>query len=74
MELDPDDAELYGALSHMYERHEQRAKAIEILEEGLSVHPDAAVLNVYLASIYIEAKDYRSAEHYLEKAERLEPI
>lgn len=59
---------------HCLMKKKDYERAYDLLaKEGLGVHPDAAVLCVYLASIYIEAKDYRRAERYLEKAERLEP-
>ena len=39
----------------------------------MSANPDSAILSVYLASIYLENKDYRQAEIFLDKAERLDP-
>ena len=39
----------------------------------MSTNPDSAVLNVYLASMYMDRKDYRQAEIFLSKAESLDP-
>src|SRR5947208_10153949 len=43
--LRPDDEDIYFAFSKMYAENNQPAKAIEVIEEGLSVNPDSAVLN-----------------------------
>src|SRR6266567_922451 len=71
--LDEAEEYLYFVLSKMYAENGQREKAIEAIEDGLSANPDSAVLNVYLASIYLENKDYRQAEIFLDRAEGLDP-
>ena len=73
IELDPDDEDLYYALSKMYSEHDQPEKSIEAIEEGLSANPDSAILSMHLAMTYFEAGDYRQAELFLEKAERIDP-
>jgi len=44
-----------------------------VLEEGLIENPDSSILHMYLAMRYFDIGDYRQAELFLEKAERLEP-
>ena len=73
IELDPEDEDLYYDFSKMYLENNQPSKAIEIIEEGISNNPDSAVLNVYLASTYMEMGDYRQAEIFLQRAERIDP-
>jgi len=73
IELAPDSVDYYYALSKLYSEHDQPDKALEVLEDGLDANPDSAVLNVYLAWQYYENGDYRQAEIFLEKAERLDP-
>jgi tetratricopeptide (TPR) repeat protein len=73
IELEPDNPDLYAALSGMYTEHGESEKAIEALEDGLSANPDSAILNITMAMLYLEMKDYRQAEIFLDRAERLEP-
>ena len=44
-----------------------------MLEEGLINNPDSAIMHLFLAMRYIDTGDYRQAELFLEKAERLDP-
>ena len=71
--LASDVDDLYYNLSNMYGQHGQPEKAMEIIQEGLHANPDSAVLNVYLASLYMDKHDYRQAEIFLSKAEELDP-
>jgi tetratricopeptide (TPR) repeat protein len=71
--LDPENEGLYYDLSKMYVENNQPSKAIEVMEEGISHNPDSAVLNIYLASTYMEMGDYRQAEIFLQRAERIDP-
>ncbi len=73
IELEPDNEDLYYGFSKIYSEHGQPARAIEIIEDALSANPDSAALSAYLASMYLENKDYRQAEIFLDKAERLDP-
>ena len=73
MELEPRNEDYYYLLSEMYSENKQPAKAIEAIEEGLITNPDSAFLHMYLAMRYIEIGDYRQAEIFIEKAERLDP-
>jgi tetratricopeptide (TPR) repeat protein len=73
IELDPENEGLYYDLSKMYVENNQPSKAIEVMEEGISNNPDSAVLNIYLASTYMEMGDYRQAEIFLQRAERIDP-
>ena len=73
IELDPEDEDLYYDFSKLYLENNQPSKAIEVIEEGISNNPDSAVLNVYLASTYMEMGDYRQAEIFLQRAERIDP-
>ena len=57
----------------MFAESKQPAKAIEIMEEGLINNPDSATLHMYLALRYLESGDYRQAELFIEKAERIDP-
>ena len=73
IELEPDNEDYYFSLSEMFHANEELEKAIEVLEEGLIENPDSASLHIFLAMRYIDIGDYRQAELFLEKAERLEP-
>ncbi|TMD69286.1 MAG: tetratricopeptide repeat protein [Chloroflexi bacterium] len=73
IELQPDNGDLYYDLSKMFTKFNQPEKAIEAIEEGLSANPDSAVLCIYLATMYLDSGDYRQAEVFLHKAERLDP-
>ncbi|HEX9133334.1 MAG TPA: tetratricopeptide repeat protein [Ktedonobacteraceae bacterium] len=73
IELEPGNEDYYFFLSEMYSENKQSAKAIEVIEEGLIHNPDSALLHMYLAMRYLEIGDYRQAEIFIEKAERLDP-
>ncbi len=73
IELEPDNEDYYYLLSQMYTENNQTSKAIEAIEDGLSNNPDSSILNMYLALMYLESGDYRQAEIFLDKAERLDP-
>jgi tetratricopeptide (TPR) repeat protein len=73
IELEPDNEDYYYTLSEMFSANNEPEKAIEVLEEGLIENPDSAILPMYLAMRYVDIGDYRQAELFLEKAERLEP-
>jgi cytochrome c-type biogenesis protein CcmH/NrfG len=73
IELEPDNEDYYDALSKMFSANEEPEKAIEMLEEGLIENPDSSILHMFLAMRYLDIGDYRQAELFLEKAERLEP-
>ncbi len=73
MELEPHNEDYYYLLSEMYSENKQPSKAIEAIEEGLITNPDSAFLHMYLAMRYLEIGDYRQAEIFIEKAERLDP-
>jgi tetratricopeptide (TPR) repeat protein len=70
--LDP-RAVYYFTLSELYKENDQADKALKILEEGLATNPDAAVLYVYMATIYMDSGDYNQAEIALNKAEEIDP-
>jgi len=57
----------------MFVANKEPEKAIEVLEEGLIENPDSSILHMFLAMRYFDTGDYRQAELFLEKAERLEP-
>ena len=73
IELEPENEDYYFSLSEMFSANKELEKAIEVLEEGLIENPDSASLHIFLAMRYIDIGDYRQAELFLEKAERLEP-
>ena len=73
IELEPDNEDYYFSLSEMFSTNNEPEKAIEVLEEGLIENPDSSVLHIFLAMRYLDIGDYRQAELFLEKAERLEP-
>lgn len=73
IELEPDNEDYYYFLSEIYSENNQSAKAIEIIEEGLIHNPDSALLHMYLAMRYLDIGDYRQAELFIEKAERIDP-
>lgn len=73
IELEPDYEDYYYLLSEMFSQNKQPDKAIEIIEEGLINNPNSAILHMYLAMRYLEVGDYRQAELFIEKAERLDP-
>ncbi len=73
IELEPENEDYYYILSEMFAESKQPAKAIEIMEEGLINNPDSATLHMYLALRYLESGDYRQAELFIEKAERIDP-
>jgi tetratricopeptide (TPR) repeat protein len=57
----------------MFVANEEPEKAIGLLEEGLINNPDSAVMHLFIAMRYIDLGDYRQAEIFIEKAERLDP-
>ena len=73
IELEPDNEDYYFSLSEMFSANEEPEKAIEVLEEGLIENPNSYILHMFLAMRYLDTGDYRQAELFLEKAERLEP-
>jgi tetratricopeptide (TPR) repeat protein len=73
IELEPDNEDYYYTLSEMFSANNKPEKAIEVLEEGLIENPDSTILHLFLAMRYVDIGDYRQAELFLEKAERLEP-
>ncbi len=73
IELEPDNEDYYYILSEMFATNKQPEKAIELLEEGLINNPDSAMLHMFLALRYLDTGDYRQAEIFIEKAERLDP-
>ncbi len=73
IELEPDNEDYYYFLSEMYSENNQSAKAVEIIEEGLIHNPDSALLHMYLAMRYLDIGDYRQAELFIAKAERIDP-
>src|SRR6266487_3997351 len=73
IELEPDNEDYYYTLSEMFAANKQPEKAIEVLEEGLINNPDSAIMHLFLALRYIDSGDYRQAEIFIEKAERLDP-
>jgi tetratricopeptide (TPR) repeat protein len=73
IELEPDNEDYYYTLSEMFAANKQPEKAIEVLEEGLINNPDSAIMHLFLALRYIDIGDYRQAEIFIEKAERLDP-
>jgi cytochrome c-type biogenesis protein CcmH/NrfG len=73
IELEPDNEDYYFSLSEMFSANEEPEKAIEVLEEGLIENPNSYILHIFLAMRYLDTGDYRQAELFLEKAERLEP-
>jgi cytochrome c-type biogenesis protein CcmH/NrfG len=73
IELEPENEDYYYILSEMFSANKQPEKAIELLEEGLIENPDSAILHMFLALRYLDTGDYRQAELFIEKAERLDP-
>ena len=73
IELEPDNENYYYTLSEMFVANKEPEKAIEVLEEGLIENPVSSILHMFLAMRYFDTGDYRQAELFLEKAERLEP-
>jgi len=73
IELEPDNEDYYYSLSEMFAANEEPEKAIEVLEEGLINNPDSAIMHLFLAMRYIDIGDYRQAEIFIEKAERIDP-
>lgn len=73
IELEPDNEDYYFTLSKLYTADKQPEKANEALEDGLDANPDSVALNIALATAYLDNGDYRQAEIFLEKAERIDP-
>jgi tetratricopeptide (TPR) repeat protein len=73
IELEPDSEDYYYTLSEMFAANKEPEKATEVLEEGLINNPDSPMMHMFLALRYIDTGDYRQAEIFLEKAERLDP-
>jgi tetratricopeptide (TPR) repeat protein len=69
--MQPHTIDLYFDLNLIYSEHGRGDDGIEILEEGLRTNPTSGMLNLYLVTAYLEKGDYRQAEIYLDKAERL---
>ncbi|MDD2272192.1 MAG: PEP-CTERM system TPR-repeat protein PrsT [Desulfuromonadaceae bacterium] len=60
-------------LSSFYEHHNQRAKAISVLQEGLSGNKSDAVLQYGIARIMFADKKPAEAIRYLKKAKECDP-
>ncbi|HVB21292.1 MAG TPA: tetratricopeptide repeat protein [Ktedonobacteraceae bacterium] len=73
IQLQPHNEDLYYALSAMFTKRKQPDKAIEVIKEGLSANPNSAIMNISLATMYLENDDIRQAELYMQQAERVDP-
>ncbi|MEO8970815.1 MAG: tetratricopeptide repeat protein [Ktedonobacteraceae bacterium] len=71
--LEPHNEDLYYALSALFTNHKQPDKAIEVIKEGLSANPTSTIMNISLATMYLEIDDFRQAETFMKQAERLDP-
>jgi tetratricopeptide (TPR) repeat protein len=73
LQLDPHNVDLYYALSGMFTNHKQPDKAIEVIKEGLGANPDSVIMNISMATTYLEKDDVRQAEIYMQQVERIDP-
>lgn len=70
--LDKFQEETYSLLAYAYVQTNNPAKAREVAREGITNNPDSAVLHSTLAMLYINSGDWRSAEKYQHRAEKLD--
>jgi tetratricopeptide (TPR) repeat protein len=73
IEIDPHDPRLYGELTAIYMAHEEPDKAISLLENGLRIAPNSAILHALLASTLFANGNQREAQRHLEAAENINP-
>ena len=65
--MNPRDFEPLFALSDLYTKQENLSKAIQILEENLSLHHINSI-HVRLGDLYVRIADYSSANHHYNAA------
>ncbi len=73
IQMEPYNVDLYYALNEMFTNHKQPDKAIEVIKEGLSANPDFVIMNISLATTYLENDDVRQAEIYMQQVQRIDP-
>ncbi len=72
IEEEPEYGEAFVELAALYASMHDYARAIEVTEQGIPLHPNSAHLHALLASIYLEQGDGRRAEAELKEAERID--
>ncbi len=72
IEEEPEYGEAFVELAALYANKHDYARAIEVTEEGIRLHPKSAHLRALLASIYMQQGDGRRAEAALKEAERID--
>jgi tetratricopeptide (TPR) repeat protein len=73
IELDATDQRLYSELTAIYTTRNEADKAVDLLERGLHLIPDSAILHALIASVLFEQGNQRNAQHHLETAESINP-
>jgi tetratricopeptide (TPR) repeat protein len=65
--------EMYNAAGIESRREQDFDKAIKIFKKALFIHPDDEVLYYNLARVYVESKDWKSAENAIQEALKSNP-
>jgi Tfp pilus assembly protein PilF len=73
LELEPDSPKNNENLIRFYLSHDQRDKAVELLEDIISAHPKIAVSYIILSQLYEEDQNYAGAEEYLKHVIEVDP-
>lgn len=73
IEVDATDPHLYSELTAIYTSRKELDKAVDLLERGLRITPDSALLHALAASVLFEQGHRRNAQRHLETAESIDP-
>jgi len=73
VELQPQSEQGYGALSRVYERKGDPARAIEVMAQGVAAKPDEPAMQYDLGILYFNARRTEEAEAAFRKVETLDP-
>jgi tetratricopeptide (TPR) repeat protein len=73
IEIDPTDQRLYSELTAIYTSRNALDKAVDLLERGLRLIPDSAILHALIASVLFEQGNQHNAQRHLETAANINP-
>jgi tetratricopeptide (TPR) repeat protein len=73
VEVDATDPHLYSELTAIYTSRKELDKAVDLLERGLRITPDSALLHALIASVLFEQGNRRNAQRHLETADSINP-
>jgi tetratricopeptide (TPR) repeat protein len=73
LELDSHLVDAYDGLASVYTTHDEKARAIKLLEEGIRNNPDSAAIHALTAVTLVSNGQYQRAKALLKEAERIDP-